>query len=122
MFKFVDYIPTPSEKHLGLATILAYEKMMLRFKVIPNKEGNNFFFGEASYRLQTPNGDSYLPSFMVDSRSEQAELERIMREGVNRSINRTSASASQNSPSHNQGYNQQQNNNQQANNDGELPF
>jgi hypothetical protein len=77
-FEFIKYEPTPGEKHLGLATVKAFGKILLRFKVIPAKNGG-FFSAPLSCKL--PDG-TYTPSFILDSRCDEEELFTIIRKNV----------------------------------------
>jgi len=86
-YKFISYIATPTEKHLGIATICFHDKVILRFKVIPNKDGNGFFFGTSAFKISTDGEDDrYIESFMIDSRSEQELLHEYMRAHVRREM------------------------------------
>lgn len=81
-FEFVSYDPTPGEKHLGIVTITYLGKMLLRYKIMPNKEGSGFYPLMASYKL----GDQYVTAFMLDSNIEKSELDNFIREKVKQVI------------------------------------
>ena len=73
-FEFVRYEATPGEKHLGIATVKAYGRIVLRYKIVPNKDGSGFFPAAASYKLPSHGGeDAYISAFLLDSRSEEEE-------------------------------------------------
>lgn len=75
-YEFLGYVPTPGEKHLGIATIKLWGRLILRFKIIPSKDGTTFFPGCASYKMPdlTGSGDYYAEAFMLDSRSEHQNV------------------------------------------------
>jgi hypothetical protein len=74
-FEFIKYEPTPSEKHLGIATIKLYGKLLARFKIVPTKDGSSFFPAAASYKV----GDRYESSLILDSNSEKEELDALIK-------------------------------------------
>ena len=75
-FQFLKYQPTPNEKHLGIATVKAYGKIILRYKIIPTKDGSSFFPCAASYKMPD---DSYISAFILDSNSENEELTSLIK-------------------------------------------
>lgn len=83
MIDFVDFIETPNEKHLGIAVVKYMGKVILKYKIVKNKDGNGWFPTEAAYKISDASGESYTPAFMLDSRSEHAEVERVLRTNVN---------------------------------------
>ena len=42
-FEFLGYEPTPAEKHLGIVTIRAWGKIILKYKAVARKEGGFFW-------------------------------------------------------------------------------
>jgi len=80
--EFVEYIPTPGEKALGIATI-SYGTLLLRFRINPGKDGNGFYALPAAHKI----GDKYVDSFEIDSRREHAKMIDIVRENVQRLMN-----------------------------------
>lgn len=79
--EFLNYTKTPNEKHLGIATVKIYNRIILRWKIIPNKDGSSFFPGCASYKMPDPSGgnsDIYQEAFMLDSRSEHDEVKNFI--------------------------------------------
>lgn len=85
--KFMEYVETPTEKHLGIATIM-YGSMLLRFKIQPGKDGQGFYAQSASHKVTENGQDKYLESFLVDSRIEHGKMMDIVREGVKQSQNK----------------------------------
>jgi hypothetical protein len=82
-FRFLKYEPTPSEKHMGIATVMAYGKIILRYKIVQNKDGTGFFPASASYKMSDPSGaDFYVSAFVVDSNGEKEELENMIKANV----------------------------------------
>lgn len=82
-FEFIKYENTPGEKHLGIATIKAFGKVILRYKIIQNKEGNGFFPVSASYKMPSQEGQNvYLAAFLLDSRSDEEEISALIRANI----------------------------------------
>lgn len=78
MIKFVEFISTPDEKHVGIVTINYDDKMLLRYKAMKRNDNGNLFFKPASYKI----GEEYVDAFMFDSRILEAEIDRVIREGI----------------------------------------
>jgi len=77
--EFVKFEPIEDEKCLGIATVKLYEKIVLRYKIIPIREGGGYFPAPASYKLSD---DKYIASFMIDSRTEEEEVINMIRENL----------------------------------------
>lgn len=80
-FQFVGFEPTPGEKHVGIATVRVYGQVVivLRFKIVSRKDGTGHFPNAASYKM--PNrmpGEEYEECFMLDSRSDHAEMTKFI--------------------------------------------
>jgi hypothetical protein len=85
-FEFLSYIETPAEKYLGVASLKCWGKIVLRFKIVATKDGKGTFPACASYKIIDESGERYIPAFIVDSRSEQEEIEHVIRNGVKRTL------------------------------------
>jgi len=86
-FEFVKYEATPGEKHLGIATMKAFGKIVLRYKIVPNKDGSGFFAASASYKMPSNGGeDAYISAFLLDSRSDEEEMTAMVRANVKKFI------------------------------------
>lgn len=86
-FEFIKYEATPSEKHMGIATVKAFGKIVLRYKIVPNKDGSGFFPASASYKMPSNGGeDAYISSFLLDSRSDEEEMNALIRANVKNHI------------------------------------
>lgn len=81
--KFIDYKPTPGEKHLGIATVLINDIVYLRYKIVTGKNGG-FFPNAASYRFSEFGVETYLPAFVIESNFLKEQVEQAIRTGVNR--------------------------------------
>lgn len=88
--KFLKYEAVQGEKHLGIATVKVDMPMILRFKIVPNKDGNGFFPAAASYKM----GDKYVHAFLIDSNYDKEELEEMVKTEVRKSINSPTTSQS----------------------------
>lgn len=85
-FEFINYTATPGEKHLGIATIKMYGKLIARFKIIANKDGRGIFPAPACYKMTDETGERWIDCLMVDSRSEHEEMETVIRHGVKKAL------------------------------------
>src|SRR5574337_1808869 len=84
--QFINYTPTPGEKHMGIATIKLYNRIVLRYKIVPNKDGSGYFPTSASYKIVDEQGERYVSAFVIDSNSEKEEIEGIIRANVKKAI------------------------------------
>ncbi len=85
-FEFISYLSTPQEKHLGIATVKMYNKIILRYKIVLGKDGVTFFPASASYKISDQSGDRYISAFTLDSLSEKEEVEGLIRSNVKRQL------------------------------------
>jgi hypothetical protein len=74
-YEFLNIVATPNEKHAGIATIRVNRSIVLRFKIVPKKDGSGYFPTCASYKVPDGTGsDKYVEAFMLDSRSENDDV------------------------------------------------
>lgn len=78
-FEFISYELTPKEKYLGIATIKAYGKIMLRYKIVNTKDGTGTFPAIASYKKDD---ESYVNAFLIDSRCEEEEVQSLIKRNI----------------------------------------
>lgn len=83
-FEFRGYRPTPGEKHAGIAEVKAWGKIILRYKIIPKKDGNGFFPATASLKINESGQDVYASAFTIDSNSDREECESVIMSNVRR--------------------------------------
>ena len=93
MIEFIKFEDTPSEKYLGIATVKLYGKIILRYKIVPTKDGTGVFPTSASYKVSREGADYYLPAFIVDSRAEEEEIKSVILRGVRAARNPISVHA-----------------------------
>ncbi len=79
-FEFIKYEPTPQEKHLGIATVKIFGKIIAKFKIVPTKDGSSFFPASPSLKI----GEGYVSAFTMDSVSEKEELDSLIKLNVRR--------------------------------------
>lgn len=77
-FEFLSYEAVQNEKFLGIATVRAWGKIILKYKIISNKDGSSFFASPSSIK----NGERYESSFMLDSNYENQGLQALIRDKV----------------------------------------
>jgi hypothetical protein len=87
--EFLKYEQTPGEKHLGVATIRLWKKIILRYKIVLNKDGSGFFPASASLKLAATSdrSETYCPSFMLDSSYEAQTVADFIKFHVKSFIN-----------------------------------
>ena len=77
-FEFLSYTPTPTEKYQGIATIKIYGRIVVRYKIVPTKDGSATFPAAPSLKIE----DKYYPSFELDSNSESRELQDFIKDSM----------------------------------------
>lgn len=92
-FEFLNYTPTPGEKHLGIATVRIYGKIICRYKIVPTKDGSGFFPAAPSVKIGEGE-QPYKSAFELDSRSEYEELTEIVKKHVRQAMLPSKNSAS----------------------------
>jgi len=75
--EFIDFKKTPGEKHLGIATI-KYNGIILRYKIIPTKDGKNCFAAPSAYKVTENYEDRYIPAFVIDSQTDDQRVKDFM--------------------------------------------
>lgn len=74
-FEFIDYKATPGEKHIAIVSIKAYGKILLRFKMVPTKDGTGYWPASSRLKLVDSQGqDAYLDCFTIDSRIDHEQM------------------------------------------------
>jgi len=82
--EFVDFILTPNDKSIGIATVKLYGKLFMRYKILPNKDASGFFSSPSSFKVNKDGVEAFLPSFMIDSRSEENTIKALIHDSVKR--------------------------------------
>lgn len=82
----VDFTLTPNEKTIGIATVRFYDKILLRYKVLPNKDGTGFFSAPFSYKTKKDDQDFYVPIFVIDSKNEENTIKSVIHDWVKRTM------------------------------------
>ena len=91
-FKFIKYQPTPDDQFmLGIASVLLYGKIIVRYKLVQSKDQKGNFFCVANYTLTEHGEKKYIPCVMMDSNSDKEMLEDFIRDHVNAAIHGKSA-------------------------------
>lgn len=96
---YLKYIPTPGEKHVGVAVIRTtfddpqQSKIITAFKILPSEKGGYWVNGAALKTGVGPNGkDTYLDSFRHDSSYENDELRAFVLMHSEAEMNKSGAS------------------------------
>lgn len=85
-FEFLGYEAVEGEKFLGIATIRAWGKIILKYKVTPGKDGHGFFCSEASIKngIDISTGkDNFERCWMLESNYENELLKKFLKAHVN---------------------------------------
>ncbi len=83
--EFLSYQPTPTEKHMGVATIRYDRKFIFRFKIAQNPKGEGFFSNAPSIKVE----ESYYPAFQLDSSYEADEVKKFVISNVKQALQKT---------------------------------
>lgn len=87
-YEFIGYLETPNEEYfMGVATIRFMRRIVIRYKIIKNKDDTGYFVSEPSYRIVGDGKPEYLKAIIVDSQIENDELKRYIRNCVNQAMN-----------------------------------
>ncbi len=89
-FQFIEYVATPTEKHMGIAWVKFLGRITLGFKIIPGKDGKGYFVGCASYKMPSPGGgDKYDEAFLLESRSDSKMCDDLIMRHVHHAIDQS---------------------------------
>ncbi len=77
-FEFIKYEETPTEKHMGIATVNLYGKVIGKYKIVRTKDGTNFFCASPSIKML----DKYDNVITIDSSVDKQELDNLIKENV----------------------------------------
>ncbi len=81
-YEFLSYQEAcEDEKYFGIATVKLYGKIISRFKMVKTKDGG-YFPASPSYKIREFDGERFIPSFFVDSHSENEVLMNFIRKKV----------------------------------------
>ena len=73
-FKFVKFIPTPSEKYAGIITIKVFDKIILRYKLVQTKDGTSHFPSPPSFKIIENGQERFISAFGMDSSTDAEDL------------------------------------------------
>lgn len=79
--EFVSFQAVQGQKYLGIATV-NFNGVMLRYKIVSNKDGNGYFPAAASYNVGTEGADRYITAFCLDSNTQNEILKELIMEKV----------------------------------------
>ena len=84
-FEFIKFEKTPQEKYLGVAYVKAWGKIILRYKIIPTKDGIGYFIGIDCHKKPGVEG-KYEDAFMLDSNADKEFIEDMVRKATNQAM------------------------------------
>jgi hypothetical protein len=87
IYDFLEFVPTPSEKHIGVVTLSALlidkTRIILRYKLHPNKDATGYFIGVTGYKMpDRSTGDEYDDCFELDSKYAEKEIKKLINANV----------------------------------------
>jgi len=88
--KFISFVATPGEKHLGICTVKFADKIILRYKIASGKDGKGIYANPASYKIVEDGEDRYIKAFALEMTSDN--------EVVMECVRKNSAAALQGNP------------------------
>jgi len=75
---------TPEAKHIGIVHVRLFNKVILRYKVIENKDGSGYFVAPPSYKRDDGDNQKWVTWFMLDSQVFSEEVEDVIRENLSK--------------------------------------
>jgi len=80
--KFLKYELTPECKHIGIAHVLLFNKIVLRYKIVPTKDGLGTFVAMPSYKREQNGEERWHHWFLLDSQSFAEEVTDVIKDEV----------------------------------------
>ena len=72
--EILKYEETPECKHMGVVHVRLFKQVVLRFKIVPKKDGSGFFVTGPAYKRETEAGEKWLQWFVIDSQVFAEEI------------------------------------------------
>lgn len=80
-FEFVSFnLPASTESHLGVVTVKLFDRIIVRYKIVAVRQGRVLFASCASLKIKDDFEERWIPSFFLDSHSENDRLMRFVKE------------------------------------------
>lgn len=92
-FQLLKFILTPGEKHVGIATVRAWGKIILRFKALPSDKGGYWYTCGSTKTGVVAGKDKYDNWHQLDSDYEKEELQEFLKINVDPLIAQSQGSA-----------------------------
>lgn len=80
--EFLKFDLTPTEKHIGIATIRYERKIILRFKIMQNPKGEGYFMNAPALKIE----EQYYPAFTFDSSYEADQIKSFVLSNVKQAL------------------------------------
>ena len=80
--KFIEFKKVFGEKHFGIASVILDDKIMLRYRIVPGKDGKGFYCKPASHKI----GENYVDSFEIDSNFLKNAIDSTIRDHVHKEL------------------------------------
>lgn len=82
-YKFLNFIPQKNDpKCFGVAEILAFDKIVLRYKIIPRKDNSGYFPATSSIKVVEFGQEKYINAFTIDSNYENQQIVDLVMKNV----------------------------------------
>ena len=84
--EFLGFEHTPADKMMGIATVKLYGKIVVKYKIVSKKDGTGVFPSIFSQKVTLDGEESYLEAFIIDSRSENDDVLKLVMTNVKRAL------------------------------------
>jgi len=91
-YRILNVIPQNEEHCKAVVEVMAFDKLVLRFKIVARKDGNGHFPCTANIKVAEYGEERWTPSFALDSNYEREELNREILKAYKTHINGPQAS------------------------------
>lgn len=92
--KFLKYEETPNDKSKGVATVVYNNNILLRYKVMPGKDGKGIFIVPPSMKIN----EEFYDTFTIDSNIAKEEIISIIRKNITKAPIQTAPFSSEDIP------------------------
>jgi|GEM_PF-1133916 len=91
--EILKFEETPESKHIGVAHVRLFKQVVLRYKLIENKDASGYFVAPPSYKREYDDGkEKWVQWFMLDSQVFSEEVQDMIRMYVDKQMKQKSAS------------------------------
>jgi len=77
--EILKFEKTEDQKFIGIVTIRLFRQVVLKYKIVENKDGSGFFVAPPSYKLEVNGQDKWSSWHMLDSQVFSEEVQDMIR-------------------------------------------